>query len=118
MPMVWTALVFGSSSAPSIPSRPSRPRTRSPNVSATSNAASTSPSRSSQGIALDVEADLEDVAVDDLVVLALDPELADLLGLVPRPEIQQLVPMDDLGPDEAPLQVRVDHARALRRLGP
>src|SRR5206468_2618264 len=63
----------------------------------------------------DVEADLEDVAVDDLVVLSLDPELPGLLGRVPGAEGQQLVPADHLGPDEPALQVRVDDAGALRR---
>src|SRR5581483_4867602 len=66
----------------------------------------------------DVEADLQDVAVGHLVLLALDPELALLLGPVPGADRQQLVPPDDLGPDEAPLQVGVDDAGALRRLGP
>src|SRR4051812_20951021 len=65
----------------------------------------------------DVEADLEDVAVDDLVVLALDPQLARLFCLVPRAELQELVPVDDLGPDETPLQVGVDDAGTLRRTG-
>ena len=37
----------------------------------------------------------------DHVVLALDAELADVLGLVPRAELEQLVPVDHLGPDEA-----------------
>src|SRR3546814_148499 len=62
---------------------------------------------------LDVEPDLHDVAVLDDVVLALDAELPDLLGLVPRAELEELVPVDDLGPDEAALEVAVDDARAL-----
>src|SRR5207253_9552343 len=66
----------------------------------------------------DVESDFEDVAVDHLVLLALDPQAARLLGLVPRPQLEQLVPPDDLGPDEPPLQVGVDDAGALGRLGP
>ena len=37
-----------------------------------------------------VEADLEHVAVDDLVVLALDAQLALLLRLGPRPDLEQL----------------------------
>ena len=41
----------------------------------------------------------------DDVVLALDAELADLLGLGPRAELEELVPVDHLGPDEAPLEV-------------
>src|SRR3954468_6266479 len=98
-----------------MPSRPSNPRSRDANDSATSRVARTSPSRTSQGIS-DVEPDLEDVAVLDLVVLAFDAELADFLGLVPRTEVEQLVPADDLGADEAALQVGVDHAGALGRL--
>ena len=38
-----------------------------------------------------VEADLEHVAVDDLVVLPLDPQLALLLRLRPRADVEQLV---------------------------
>src|SRR5438105_1736069 len=49
---------------------------------------------------LHVEAELRDVAVDELVVLALDAQLADFLGLGPAAEGEQLVPVDDLGADE------------------
>ena len=38
-----------------------------------------------------VEADLEHVAVGDLVVLPLDPELAEILGLRPRPDLEELL---------------------------
>ena len=62
-----------------------------------------------------VEADLEDVAVDDLVVLAFDAQLAHVLGRLPAAEGQQLVPADHFGPDEAALEVRVDDAGALDR---
>src|SRR5579875_323680 len=65
----------------------------------------------------DVEADLEDIAVHHLVVLALDPQLARLPGRRPGPVGQQLVPVDHFGPDEAPLQVGVDHPGALGGLG-
>src|SRR5262249_50297695 len=125
MPIVWTDRVGCSRSAPSMPSRPRRPRRRSRRDAATSRLASTSPSRSSQGMprryrrraaVSDVEADLHHVAVLDDVLLALDPQLADLLGLHPRAELQELVPADDLGADEAPFEVAVDHAGALRRL--
>ena len=34
----------------------------------------------------DVEADLEDIAIDDLVLLAFDPQFADVPGRRPRPE--------------------------------
>ena len=80
------------------------PRRRARAVSATSTAASTSPSRTSQAIAAapsHVEADLEHVAVDDLVVLPLDAQLALFLGLRPRADVEELLPVDHLGPDEA-----------------
>src|SRR5215207_10175909 len=57
---------------------------------------------------LHVEADLQHIAVRDFVVLALDPQLADLLRLVPRSERQEFVPVDHLGPDETALHVAVD----------
>src|SRR5206468_7947127 len=98
--------------APSTPSRPSRPCTRSWRVSATSSAASTSPSRSSHagritwrpapGAGSYVEADLEGVAVGDLVVLSLDAEPSGVLGILPRHVFQQIVPTDDPGPDVSP----------------
>src|SRR4051794_24993268 len=130
MATVWTERAGRISRAPSTPSRPSRPRSRALAVSAISSVASTSPSRTSHATGSsyergdatapagsDVEADLQHVAVDHLVVLALDPELAGFLGLVPRAQIEELVPPDDLGPDEAPLQVGVDDPGALGRLG-
>src|SRR5205823_2055241 len=126
MAMVWTDRAGRMSSAPSRPSRPRSPRSRLPKPSATSSVANTSPSRTSQATALhrrsgpgesDVEADLEHVAVDDLVILALHPQLPGLLGFVPRAQLEQLVPADDLGPDETPLQVGVDDARAFGGLG-
>ena len=39
------------------------------------------------------------------------------MALCHEPMLEQLVPVDDLGPDEAALQVGVDHAGALGRLG-
>src|SRR5690606_18093914 len=103
-------------------SRPSRPRDRARHESATSSVASTSPSRSNQAIVatalrLHVEADLEDVAVLDLVVLALDAQSAEVARLGPAADLEQLVPVDDLGPDEAPLHVGVDAPGALGGLG-
>src|SRR5918995_1158654 len=67
---------------------------------------------------LHVEAELHGVAVDHLVVLALDAELAHVAGLGPRTDGDQLVPADDLGPDEAPLEVGVDDPGAAGRLPP
>src|SRR5580704_2031274 len=112
---VWTDRVRSSRRAPSTPSRPSRPRRRARRDVATSSAANTSPSRSNHTAASPshVEPDLQHVAVDHLVILTLDAQLARLLGRLPRAEIEQLVPPDHLGPDEAPLQVRVDHPCAL-----
>src|SRR3954447_21787088 len=65
-----------------------------------------------------VESDVEDVSVDDLVILALDPERAEVAGLRPGAGLEELVPVDDLGPDEAALEVGVDDARALGCLPP
>src|SRR5205807_882844 len=64
-----------------------------------------------------VEADLEDVAVEHLVVLALDAEPTGVLGCLPRPEPEELVPTDHLRPDEAALQVGMDDPSALGRPG-
>ena len=64
---------------------------------------------------LDVEAELDDVAVVDDVVLALEADLAELLGLRPAADVEQLVPADHLGADEAALEVGVDAPGALRR---
>src|SRR5581483_7898418 len=108
-------------------SRPSSPRVRARQDVASSAVASTSPSRTSQAVPpacrlpapiSDVEADLEHVAVLDLVLLALDAELAELLRLRPRPDVEQVVPVDHLGADETTLQVRMDDTRALGCLGP
>src|SRR5207244_2855995 len=54
----------------------------------------------------DVETDLEDVAVDDLVILAFHPQPPGCFGGCPRSELQQLVPANHLGPDEPALQIR------------
>src|SRR5437773_506399 len=86
---------------------PADPRRRGRPVSATSTAANTSPSRTSHAMSAassHVEADLEHVAVDDLVILPLDAELALLLRFRPRADVEEVAPEDDLGPDEAPLQ--------------
>src|SRR5579862_7056813 len=115
MPTVWIDRAGSMRRAPSIPSRPSSPRRRSRREVAISAEASTSPLRSNHAIS-DVEPDLQHVAVLDLVVLSFDAKLARLLGRLPRPEPQQFVPADDLGPDKATLEVGVDDARALGRL--
>src|SRR3954468_21725702 len=117
MPMVCTDSVGSRRMAPSKVSRRIRPRARERTSSATSSEASTAPSRSNQATGLlDVEAELDDVAVLHHVVLALDAQLADVARLGPRAELEQLVPVHDLGLDEATLEVAVDDAGALRCL--
>ena len=67
---------------------------------------------------LDVEQELDDVAVVHHVLLALGALQA--LGLhrrVVKAALGQGVVGDDLGPDEAPLKVGVDLARGLGCLG-
>src|SRR3954471_25011430 len=63
----------------------------------------------------DAEAELDHVAVLDDVVLALQAHLAQLTGLRPGADVEQLVPLDHLGPDEPALEVGVDAPGALRR---
>ena len=63
---------------------------------------------------LDVEAELHYVAVDGVVVLALDAELADVLGFVPGTDLEQVVPVDHFRFDETALKVGVDAAGTLR----
>ena len=64
---------------------------------------------------LDIESELHHVAVAGEVVLAFEADLAQLLGLRPRADGEQLVPLDDLGTDEPALEVGVDAPGALRR---
>ncbi len=59
---------------------------------------------------LDREADVQHVSFDDFVVLALDAELALGLRCIPRSGRDQLVVSDDLGSDEASLEIGVDRA--------
>src|ERR671922_47432 len=70
-------------------------------------------------VVYDVNPDpIEQLAVIDLVVLALDAEIPRLARLGPRPDLEQLVPLDDLGADEAALQIGVDDAGCLRGARP
>ena len=62
-----------------------------------------------------VEAELNDVAVLHDVVLALHAHQAPRLRLGHRSGGDQVVVRDDLGLDEAPLEVSVDHAGGFRR---
>src|SRR4051794_11375405 len=102
-----------------MPSRPSRPLARARRSGATSADASTLPSHTNQAMVValhtgrsaaaragsDVEAELHRVPVDGVVVLALDPDLPGLLGLRPRSQFEQQVPVDHLGLDESALEV-------------
>ena len=62
----------------------------------------------------DVEAEVADVAVLDHVVAALQAHPALLLGPLLAAEPDEVVVGDDLGADEAALEIGVDHARRLR----
>src|SRR5690606_28351972 len=102
-------------------SRPRRPRVRARRVRAISALARTSPSRSNHAtrrVPLDVESGLDEVADGDLVILPFDAQLAHLTGLGPRADLDELLPIDDLGPDEPALEVGVDDAGAPGRLPP
>src|SRR6476646_2599104 len=66
--------------------------------------------------ASDVELEVDHVAVADDVVLALERELGVGAASGLRAELDQIFPPDDLGLDEAALEVGVDRARGLRRL--
>ena len=65
-------------------------------------------------VVLDVEADVQDVAVADDVGLSLEPLLALLRDLGVRAELDEVVPVDDLAADEPARDVRVDRARPRR----
>src|SRR5436190_19916402 len=66
---------------------------------------------------LDVEAKMDHVAVAHDVVLAFDPELAGLLRALLAAARDVVVIADDLGADEAALEIGVDNPRRLRRGG-
>ena len=61
----------------------------------------------------DVEADLDDVAVLHLVVLALGAQLGHLARLGERAELDQVVVVDYLGANEAAREVGVDGGRGV-----
>src|SRR3954454_14720919 len=67
-----------------------------------------------KALALDVEAELRHVAVGHHVVLALDAHPSRGAGGGHGPGGDQVVVRDDLGLDEAALEVSVDDARSLR----
>src|SRR5512141_2478535 len=64
---------------------------------------------------LDVEADVQHVAVLDDVGLAFEPLLAMLRDLGVRAELDEVAPVDDLTANEAPGDVRVDRAGRVER---
>src|SRR3569832_2462182 len=63
---------------------------------------------------LDVEAEVDHVTVLHDVVLAFQPPLAGLFGLLLAAAGDEVVIRDDLGADEAALEIGVDHAGGLR----
>ena len=65
---------------------------------------------SSSPAVLDVEAELHHVAVGHDIVLAFDPDLALGLGLVHGPGLDEVGEVNNLGLDEAALEVGVDDA--------
>src|SRR5438045_6658997 len=65
---------------------------------------------------LDVEADVQRVAVGDHIVAAFDPHPAAPLGLGLRTGLDEPVPLDHLGPDEAAFEIGVDPAGRLLRV--
>ena len=66
---------------------------------------------------LDVEQEVDDVAVLHDILLALGANLALGLGGGHGADVLQILKGDDLGPDEAPLEVGVDLAGGLGSLG-
>src|SRR5260370_38623672 len=58
---------------------------------------------------------MDDVAVGDGVILALEPKLAGVARAGLAAERHVVLPGDDLGADEAALEIGVDDAGGLRR---
>ena len=63
----------------------------------------------------DVEAEVHDIAFPDDVFLAFQPQLAGFLRARLALAGHEVVVADHFGADEAALEIRVDHARRLRR---
>ena len=57
---------------------------------------------------LDVEAELHHVTIFGVVFLAFNANLADIFGLVPGTNLEQFIPVNDFGLNEAALEVGVD----------
>src|ERR1017187_5916285 len=64
-----------------------------------------------------VEPEVHHVAVADDVILAFDAEFAGVARLGLAAELHEVLPPDDLGLNEALLEVGVNHPRRLGRLG-
>src|ERR1700733_3190055 len=64
-----------------------------------------------------VKAEVHDVSVAHHVLLAFDPQLPEVAALGLAAEAHVVLPPDDLGLNEALLEVRVDDSRGLRRFG-
>ena len=62
------------------------------------------------------EPEMHHVAVGDLVVLAFQPQLADVARARLAAALEVILIRDGLGADEAALEIGVDRARRLRRL--
>src|SRR5687767_11888453 len=62
----------------------------------------------------DVESEQEYVSVSDDVLLAFRPDRALLAGTLPAIVRHEVVVAHSLGPNESPLEVRVNHRRRLR----
>src|SRR5258708_18945219 len=66
------------------------------------------------GILLRGKAEMQHVAVGDDVVLAFQPQLADVARAGFAAALDVIVIRDGLGADEAVLEIRMDHAGGLR----
>ena len=66
---------------------------------------------------LDIETEMHDVAVLHDIILAFGPHLARVLGGLFAAQCDEIIIGDGLGADEAALEIGVDDARRLRRLG-
>src|SRR5712691_10523102 len=73
------------------------------------------PSDQMRELTSDRETDVQDVALADDVVLPLDSHVARRLRLLHRPGCDELFVGHDLGADESPLEIGVDHTGGFGR---
>ena len=66
------------------------------------------------GSPLYIKSNVQNITVLHFVVLSFNGELAGLFALELRPQSHKVVVLDNLGSDEATLQIAVDDARSLR----